>query len=378
MLTPRRITATLGLVVVLCVGLPLWAQEEHIRDTAEQAEAQSEGKRKGQWVPAPIPIVNPTLGNGLGAVLMYMYQLDEESRVSYTGGGGMYTDTNSWGAGVAQEANFAKDKWRVKGGALYFDVNVNFYGIGNEDGDRGFSIPLQQNGAAFGARALRRVRGPWYAGLKYTYMGVKSTFDLTGVPPDFPVELPPEIARDTVVASLGAIVERDTRDNQFNAFEGSLFDFIWSVADEAVGSDFDYQSIKSSFNWFKQARERQIFAAQAYGCATPGDTPFYALCKFGQDQVLRGYVGGRYRDKTMLAAQLEYRWRFYKRFGGVVFGGVGQVGASLGDYNSDALLPSWGVGLRFMLTERNRLNLSVDYATGVDSSYWYFYVGESF
>lgn len=89
-------------------------------------------------------------------------------------------------------------------------------------------------------------------------------------------------------------------------------------------------------------------------------------------------MGGRYRDKTMLAAQLEYRWRFYKRFGGVVFGGVGQVGDSLGDYNSDALLPSWGVGLHFLLTERNRLNLSVDYATGVDSSYWYFYVGESF
>lgn len=62
----------------------------------------------------------------------------------------------------------------------------------------------------------------------------------------------------------------------------------------------------------------------------------------------------------------------------MVFGGVGQVGDSLGDYNSDALLPSWGVGLHFLLTERNRLNLSVDYATGVDSSYWYFYVGESF
>lgn len=157
-------------------------------------------------------------------------------------------------------------------------------------------------------------------------------------------------------------MERDTRDNQLNAFKGSLFDLTWSFADGAVGSDFEFQSVNSSFSWFKQVRERQVFATQIYACATPGEAPFYALCKFGQDNVLRGYVGGRYRDETMLAGQLGYRWRFYKRFGGVVFGGVGQVGESLGDYNTDDLLPSGGVGLRFLLSEENRLNLSVDYA----------------
>ena len=54
------------------------------------------------------------------------------------------------------------------------------------------------------------------------------------------------------------------------------------------------------------------------------------------------------------------------------------MGESLGDYNTDDLLPSGGVGLRFLLSEENRLNLSVDYAIGVDSGYWYFYVSESF
>lgn len=154
-----RVLSSIG-AFLLCLSAPLPAQVEVVHAQAEQAETHRDGKRKGQFVPAPIPIVNPTLGNGLGVVLMYMYNLDEESRVSYTGAGGLYTDTESWGVGVAQEANFAKDNWRVKGGALYFDLNLIFYGIGNEDGERGASIPLAQSGAAIGARALRRVRGP--------------------------------------------------------------------------------------------------------------------------------------------------------------------------------------------------------------------------
>jgi hemolysin activation/secretion protein len=80
----------------------------------------------------------------------------------------------------------------------------------------------------------------------------------------------------------------------------------------------------------------------------------------------------------MLTAQAEYRWRFYKRWGAVAFAGVGQVAENFGDYNTDNLLPSAGIGARFMLSEKNRLNLSVDYAVGKDTSALYFYVAESF
>jgi hypothetical protein len=35
-------------------------------------------------VAAPIPIVNPTLGEGLGVVAMYLYKMDDESQSSFT------------------------------------------------------------------------------------------------------------------------------------------------------------------------------------------------------------------------------------------------------------------------------------------------------
>jgi len=111
---------------------------------------------------------------------------------------------------------------------------------------------------------------------------------------------------------------------------------------------------------------------------TPGDAPFYALCSFGRGNDLRGYVAGRYRDETMVTLQAEYRWNFHKKWGMVAFAGIGQVGENLSEYTAKNTLPSAGVGLRFMLSETTKFNLSVDYAVGEDSDAVYFYVGESF
>ena len=121
-----------------------------------------------------------------------------------------------------------------------------------------------------------------------------------------------------------------------------------------------------------------VFAFQAAGCYTDGDVPYYDLCLFGGHNILRGYVGGQYRDRTLLATQLEYRWQFYKAFGMVLFGGIGEVAPSLGDYTSDNILPSYGAGARYMIDDKRGMNLSVDYAVGKDSDAVYFRIGEAF
>jgi hemolysin activation/secretion protein len=79
-----------------------------------------------------------------------------------------------------------------------------------------------------------------------------------------------------------------------------------------------------------------------------------------------------------VSQQAAYRWNFYKKWGVVAFAGIGQVGENVSDYNTENILPSAGVGLRFMLSKTTKFNLSVDYAVGQDSDALYFYVGESF
>ena len=236
------------------IAPPLHAQQEYIQDEAERAEKLKETtkeKKKRNVVAAPIPIVNPTLGEGLGAIAMYLYKLDEGSQSSFTGVGGLYTNTDSWGAGVAQAFYLNDDAWKIKAGALYFDLDLEFFGIGSGAGDQGQSVPVNQLGWGAGVKGLRRLKGHWYAGLSYFYVRLESTFDLSEVRPDFPVDFPPEVELDSAVAGLGLLAEYDTRDNQFNSYRGGLFDFSWSFANEALGSDIDFESVKASYDLYR-------------------------------------------------------------------------------------------------------------------------------
>ena len=70
--------------------------------------------------------------------------------------------------------------------------------------------------------------------------------------------------------------------------------------------------------------------------------------------------------------------RFYKRWGMVVFGGLGQVAPGLFDFTSNNLIPSIGLGGRFLVATENRINVRVDYAWGEDSQALYISVGEAF
>ncbi|MCP4898630.1 MAG: BamA/TamA family outer membrane protein [bacterium] len=353
---------------------PAIAQEEVLDDPTDLLESIHEDEQDREFVVAPVPILNPTLGTGLAAVAMYLYQLDEGSQPSFTAAGAAYTDSDSFGYGIAQVAHFKDDAWKVKAAAVGFNLNLEYYGIGNILGDNDLSIPYSQDGWFAGAEGLRRIKGHWYGGIQYWYASVTTSIKTTPQG----IVLPPEIGIDSKIAGLGFIVEYDSRDNRFNPHRGQLFDGKWSISNETIGSDFDFESTQIEYNTYHELNPTSVLAARGTLCMTPGDAPFYALCQFGQGGDLRGYVSGRYRDETMVTVQAEYRWNFYKNFGMVAFAGIGQVGESLSDYNTSNILPSAGIGLRYKISKTTGLNLSVDYAVGEDSDAWYFTVGESF
>ena len=88
-----------------------------------------------------------------------------------------------------------------------------------------------------------------------------------------------------------------------------------NFAREGIGSDQDYDQYEVGYNLFTEIGEEQILAWRTTGCFTDGNTPYYDLCLFGGEfDSIRGYVGGQYRDETSLTTQLEYRYRFYKKW----------------------------------------------------------------
>lgn len=152
------------------------------------AEKQRDKEKRIDAVTMPIPISNPTIGSGLAFGTMLLYQLDENSPASSTTLGGLYTDTSSWGAGISQKAYFNNDKYRVNATAGYADMNLKFYGIGNNSGGKEQYINLNQSGYLINARFQTEIRDNLYFGIGYKYLSLTTRIDLNDI--DAGVDLP--------------------------------------------------------------------------------------------------------------------------------------------------------------------------------------------
>jgi hypothetical protein len=104
------------------------------------------------------------------------------------------------------------------------------------------------------------------------------------------------------------------------------------------------------------------------------------LSTLGHGADLRGYVAGEYIAENLISCQAEYRWMFAKKWALVGFGGVATLyDDNLGEINSDSVFFSGGFGIRYLLHEKNRVYLRVDFAWGEgDESLFYVSIAEAF
>ena len=377
----HRCCALITILLALSFCLPQEILANNSEETVETLQGQTEAAAKslgGKLFILPIPIANPTIGNGLGAVSMYLFQAGQNAPPSSLYLGGFWTDTESWGGGLGTQTYFSDDRYRLAGFLGYFDVNVDFYGIGSGAGDTGIPTPINQSGPMFVPSFLFRIADNLYLGPSYRFMSIESSVDKQGLPPGHPGLLLPDKSR-IKSSGLGIVLDYDTKDNKFSPRSGFFLEVNTNFSNQAFGSDRDYSQFTIGYNLYKEIGEEQILAWRATGCSAGGDVPFYELCMLGSVfDSIRGYVAGQYRDEISITTQLEYRSKLYKRLGMVAFGGVGQVAPELGELTSDNILGSIGVGIRFMASEEAQVNLSLDYARGKDSDAWYFRIGEAF
>jgi len=377
----RRWAASAIIVVGSILAPPaVWAEdaEDTVEKVSEQSEAASKLLGEKQFFVMPIPIANPTIGTGLGVSAMHLFQAGENAPPSSVSLMGFYTDSDSWAAAVGTKTYFKDDKYRLSGWAGYYDVNLEFFGIGSGAGDRGQSIGINQNGPFLMSRFLFQVAENLYLGPQYRFVSTTTSLQNPILPPGLPGDIIPRELR-SVTSGLGVAFEYDSRDSKFFPLQGSHMEGTANFARDVIGSDRNYNQYEVAYNLYRELGESAVLAWRATGCFRDGQTPFYDLCMFGgESDAIRGYVGGQYRDDISLTTQLEFRWKFYKKWGMVAFAGIGEVAPSVADMDLDHLLPSAGVGLRFMVSEKEKVNLSIDFAKGEDSSAWYFRIGEAF
>ena len=324
----------------------------------------------GNFIAVPIPISNPTFGTGLVLVSAYYYgQTEAQKKVqpaSFTGAGGVYTDNKSYAFGAVHQQYWNEDRWRLTASGGYADFKLKLSEpIPENDG----SIDWLLSGYFAQLSLSRRIADTsWYLGATARYLDLKQAIQPFSDYPSF------NAVSEVTSPSLGATVLFDTRDNPTNAYTGLRVDGQALFSSSVGRRNTNYQSYYARFRSYHQLKAPLVIAWDFSGCVKSGKIPLWDTCRVG----LRGFPATRYLGKSSLSTQVEARWNVRKRWGMVAFAGAGLIGDATRVSYEDDLIPSYGVGLRFMVMKAQRINLRIDYARSDDSSAWYLGIAEYF
>lgn len=387
-----RSLAGLGLLVLLGSGAaaqdtpgrpvvdPTVAEVPGLDATPDPGDGTSRrtGRRLTPFV-APIPFKNTQIGWGVAGLVGLIHRFDPDTAIKPSTGaiGGFYSENGSWGVMALEMARLAGDAWRIRGMASHMEVAYDYYGIGEDAGQAGRSVGVDQTINLGVALLLRRVVRGVYVGPQVVWMQSTVTLDDTAGQGVFPSA---EDLSETGLFAPGFQVEVDTRDDDYWPTSGSFAKLKALFFVDGLGGSRTFQRYQAAWSWYgRLAGRRLVLATNLTLCGTASDVPFYGLCSIGTGRFgLRGYTQGRYRDELMTTVQGEVRFHTGGRFGAVAFGGFGQVAPDLEGVTEAELLPAGGAGLRFQLTRSYPMHLRADYAWGKDGGLLYFSVSEAF
>jgi hypothetical protein len=258
--------------------------------------------------------------------------------------------------------------------ASYSYYPDDFWGLGNHvpySNEEGFS----QKQWFINPQFLQRINGNFYLGVTYE-------FQHTG-----PVSYTPGGLFDQEnitgryggnTSGIGPIISWDTRNSAYSPDHGFFAELQYVWFPDFLGSDFNFQVFSADVRRFICLDPKSVLALQGLAGLTFGNTPFRKLEELGGADMMRGYYGGRYTDKCLMAYQAEYRRLLFWRVGMVAFAATGEVAPTPTQFELDGLHFTYGGGLRFMLSRAEKLNLRVDYGIAKHSNAFTVQLREAF
>jgi outer membrane protein assembly factor BamA len=329
-------------------------------------------KHKGSWLPIPIPMANPTLGTGLVGTLLYLHSEDSPDEPTATSGvGALYTDSESWFVGGFHDDYWFDDSLRFKALIGTGDFNLDYYGVGDSSDFADDPIDYKASTDITILQLLGRISktSDWYLGVRHTYTSANVVFDLSDQS-----ELLPEVGGSLKTSSVGFMVSRDTRNDNYFPTQGHYLEAGYHRARDRWGSDFDYDKYTGFYNHYLKLTAAGTLALRGDISVADGDTPFYMLPTLK----MRGFPSGKYRDDVAISAHIEWRHKFKPRWTYIAFAELGNVAKDFKAAIEGDLVTSIGGGIRWQVLASKSLNLGLDVGLSGDDKALYIQIGERF
>ncbi len=341
--------------------------------------SQEKPARTNQLLLFPVITKSIETGWSFGAVGAFVFRPSPKDTVSRTSNLeilGLYSTKKQLVTAINGTQYFAGERYILNEQISYSSFPDKFWGLGNHTPDsaeeaykfRQYYIYvhlLRKIGPHFFIGALYERQKVW--DIEYRAGGAFDKQNVAG-------------RKGYIVAGVGSSFTYDSRNNAFEPDKGFFGQLYLNHFDRFWGSDYNYNNVVIDLRTYISLRKTRLLAMQLYSFSNTGDEiPIRSLASFGGASRMRGYYEGRYKDDQQVVFQTEYRFPLYKRLRGVVFGGTGTVSKDFLDFGVSDLKYSYGAGLRFALSKKEKLNLRVDYGIGQGkSSGFYIQLGEAF
>jgi len=387
---PFRNTALLFLTLVLLAPCIVSADQDQedkqppantVEETATESKKKVKDPNRGRFLPIPIIITEPAIGEGLGLALAYFHRskngLDSKTVASpesigqaskeqappptVTGVFGAYTSNETAAGGIGHMNTFRDDHIRFTGVIAVADIYSTFYVL-----DQPFKFNLS-GAMLYQETRFRLGDSKWFAGIGLSYLDASSAFEV-----DIPDEAPVYLFRsDLRNSGLSAKLAWDTRDNTSMPGRGQLFDLaVWRY-DEAIGGDYDYWNATLKLLSFHQLHQKFVLGLRLEYSAIDGRAPFFGIPWVS----LRGIPALRYQGDRVLVGEIEGRYNFTPKWAMVAFAGSGSVASDVPIIDTEQSIYSYGLGGRYKIFEAQNIWVGLDIARGPEETAWYIQVG---
>ncbi len=343
-------------------------------------------EERSQFMMYPTLAYEPETSIEIGFSPLYVYfaNNDKNNRLSEISGFTFVTLNKQYGARFEHALYSDQDEWFFLGEILVQRFPLKYFGIQSQVE----SVPLDATALvdAFQVnikeRVLRKIAKNFFIGLEADFRSLSKV--------DFKPENGSSLedlpfgAQGTTNIGLGIGLVYDERHNVLNVRDGWFSEFGYIKFNPFMNSSVNYYNIVSDTRFFKSIGKRDVIAAQLLGQFNfGGDVPFNQLALMGGQNMMRGYFLGRFRDRKLLATQVEYRMLplklgFTERWGATVFSSVGSVFDEFQNYDTSKLKFAVGGGLRFLLFQKKDIWARLDYAYTPDENGLYITIGEAF
>ena len=314
---------------------------------------------------------------GVSSLYVYSANRDLSNRLSEIKAFTFYTLENQYGFWLDHALYTDENKWFFYGRARYQSFPLFYYGIGRETPSEHIAL-IDGEYTLFRERLLRETLPSLYVGLELDYQGLNRV-NYIDTETDF--ELPEVGAMGSNNLGIGLGLLYNNIHNAMNPREGLYSEWAFMNYNTAAGSDYNMTTYVIDNRIYRPVKENTVFAAQVYGQFTSGNAPFNMLALMGGESLMRGYYLGRYRDKNLVAGQVEYRilpFEFSKRWGASVFLAAGQVYGDEYGFNWDQFLPTGGAGIRYLIFPEKDIYTRIDVSFTEEGRGVYFFIGEAF